>query len=118
MAQPAINLVHIMKPPTRTLFNSSLRIGFLRAWFFTALKVLFIAGLISGTGLLAKVESNVLLLDSYVRGDFTAYEYSYLPQPTRHGSLKKTTTKVIIAQDFQPRGPELGEVAGLNTVKE
>lgn len=121
MSAPAINLVHIMRPPSRTLFSSNLRISFLRAWFFTALKVLFIAGLLSGTGLFATVEKNTLLLDSYVRGDFSAYQNSYLPQPVRHGSLTKIVSKIIITQNLEPRGPEIvlasdaGSVAGVGT---
>ena len=118
MAQSSINLIHILKPPAKTLLGSSLRIGFARAWLFTAMKVLLIASLIHGAGLLTMVEKNVLLLDQYVRNDFTSYDYNLIPLPINQHN---TIVKVIVAQDFQPRGPALsmvsdsGLVAGAET---
>lgn len=120
MSHVSINLINdFRRPKGRTLFNSTVRIGFLRAWFFTAMKVLFIAGFIQGAGLFAAVEDNVMLLDRYAQNDFSAYEYSLLPQPVRHLNLDSNVPKVILAQNFEPRGPQIvsdaGNVAGVNT---
>ncbi len=113
MAQSPINLVHILKPPKKTVFGSGLRTSFLRVWLFTAIKVLVLASLINGANLYSKVEENVILLDQYFRNDFYAItsdeDFFVKPRPI--------IPKIIVTQNFEPRGPALadGEVASATT---
>ncbi len=114
MAQSPINLVHILKPPKKTVFGSGLRTSFLRAWIFTAMKVLVVASIINGADLYSKVEENVILLDQYFRNDFYAitYDEDFLVKP------KPVVPKIIITEKFEPRGPALAEGSVASAVTE
>lgn len=115
MSLPEINLVHIMRPPQRrTFFGSSVRTIFLRAWVFTAFKVLLIASILNGSGLIMSIEKDISMLDQYFRNDYTYVDLASLPTVTHNVKVPK----VIIAELFQPRGPEEPEdglVAGAET---
>ncbi len=103
-----INLMHDIKPVkkhARTVPGTTVRVIFLRAWFFTAMKVFLIAGLIHGATLYAQVEQNIIVLDQYVRNDFPTVDYSIIAEPSH--IRVSSIPKIIIAQNFEPRGPAL-----------
>jgi hypothetical protein len=109
--ETSLNLIHVLKPPVRTVLGSNLRLSYLRAWFFVVMKVFLIAGLIHGVTLYNKVEQNVILLDQLARDDFSNVQSSVVINVKR----KAETPKIIVVDKFEPRGPALGDVAGVST---
>jgi hypothetical protein len=119
MAQITVNLIHDLrvkhKVKEQIPFVYGLRTGFLRAWLFTGLKVLFIFSLLNGTDLVGKLEANISLLDQYVRDDYTVLQNAPIILPHLP---KKTAEKVpIVVGLIEPRGLPLadGSVASAST---
>ncbi len=61
-----------------------LRTGFLRAWVFVAFKVLIVASILHGSGLVKSFEDNIALLDQYYRNDFQVAGSGLAMQPRPH----------------------------------
>lgn len=117
MPQITVNLIHDLKarhhlPKEKVPFLYGLRTGFLRAWLFTAVKVLFIFALMSGMNISGKIEENIGLLDQLIRNDFGVAQYV----PPVRDNLASKATKVVNFEEgpLEPRGPALepGSVAG------
>ena len=113
MAQITVNLIHDLKAKHKVKekvpFVYGLRTGFLRAWLFTGIKVLFIFSLMSGMDLIGKVEENVSLLDQYVRNDYTISQTYYAPV-SRQPKLAIVKIPIIIGV-IEPRGLALADGA-------
>lgn len=92
--------------------GSTLRVSFLRAWLVTAGKVLIIFAFMSfHVDVASKMEENIVLLDNYIRNDFSVPNMQTLPKA------------IARSNGFQPRGPYVpqtpmhAEVAGDSTTE-
>jgi hypothetical protein len=82
--------------------GSGIRTSFLHAWIVTVVKVLIIFTMMNyNVNVINKVEENVSLLDQYIRNEYVVTDVSI---NTHHF---RRVPKVIIASNFEPRGPSL-----------
>ncbi|HEX3100041.1 MAG TPA: hypothetical protein VHQ41_03680, partial [Patescibacteria group bacterium] len=131
MPEITVNLLHELKEKrlhqTKPEFFGGLRTGYVRAWIFVVFKVWLILALVNGVTTMDKIETNVALLDAYVRNDFSHPEMFFNDQPLLalqiqkiHSAKTRATNLEIPKVSLEEvglnlRGPETGEVAGDTT---